>query len=352
MPGVDFVPAAPVTRLLAWLLDAAASVVITLALYRFVGEVLHELLGYGSFMGRTLELSFAFMGVLGYWGVVPAYTGSSPGRMLFGLRIVPERGRPLGLEQVLLHEILGPVVTAATAGLGFLSATRDPGGRTLADRLAGVRTIQFTPPRNDLYQVQDLRTDPVTGHLVSETLGLSGTAVADPAVGPAPGAAVVPARTAAGPSMLEETEPAEPPSETPVPGPRSPARSPAAGAPPSADADRRPPATPRTGGTLYARPEGETAYERRMRAAQGPGLAELAAALRNTAALVEAGTIMPKVLERKRREFVAQTEKAHLGSDPQEAVRLLIALGRDHILSREELQQVHAILKRRLSRPG
>jgi len=61
---------------------------------------------------------------------------------------------------------------------------------------------------------------------------------------------------------------------------------------------------------------------------------------------------MPKVLERKRREFIEQMEKVHLGPDPQQTVRLLIALGRDHILSREELQQVHAILKRRLARPG
>jgi len=340
-PGVDFVPAAPVTRLLAWLLDAAASVIITLALYRFLGGTLRQLLGFDSFLGRTLELSFVFMGVLGYWGVVPAVTGSTPGRMLFGLRIVPERDRPLGLEQVVLHEVLGPVLTVASAGLGFLTAFRDPQGRTLADRLAGVRTIQFTPSRNDLYRAQDLRTDLATGRLISELLGSDMIPAAEPSPPRTPASEASPSSASADTSA--ETAGPE------APGGAAPA---ASGARPTPVPPRLPPASPRAGGTLYTRPEGETAYERRIRAAQGPGLAELAAALRNTVSLVEVGTIMPKVLERKRREFIEQMEKVHLGPDPQQAVRLLIALGRDHILSRDELQQVHAILKRRLTRPG
>jgi uncharacterized RDD family membrane protein YckC len=358
-PGVDFVPAAPVTRLLAWLLDAAASVIVTLALYRFLGGTLRQLLGFDSFLGKTLELTFLFMGMLGYWAVVPAVTGSTPGRMLFGLRIVPERDRPLGLEQVVLHEVLGPVLTVASAGLGFLTAFRDPKGRTLADRLAGVRTIQFTPPRNDLYQAQDLRTDPATGRLISELLGSdmipaakpAGTETPEPSSAPASAAEPSPPRTPASeaspPSGSADTaaEAAGPE----APGGAAPA---ASGARPTPVPPRLPPAAPRAGGTLYTRPEGETAYERRIRAAQGPGLAELAAALRNTVSLVEAGSVMPKVLERKRREFIEQMEKVHLGPDPQQTIRLLVALGRDHILSREELQQVHAILKRRLARPG
>jgi uncharacterized RDD family membrane protein YckC len=208
-PGVDFLPAPMTTRILAWVLDLAASVVITLALYRFLGEALLRIFGPGSFLGRTFELSFLFIGVLGYWGVVPAATGSSPGRMLFGLRLVPERERPIGLAQVLLHELIGPIATAATLGLGFLGAARDPAGRTLADRLAGLRTVQFTPPRPEVYQVQDVTADPATGRLFSGELGISPE---QPATTPAEisGSAVPPpespVRRAAGSSPVEVTE--------------------------------------------------------------------------------------------------------------------------------------------------
>jgi hypothetical protein len=222
--------------------------------------------------------------------------------MLFGLRLVPERDRPIGLAQVLLHELVGPLATAATLGLGFLSAGRDPAARTLADRLAGVRTVQFTPPRPEVYQVQDLTADPATGRLFSVELGMP----------------------------LEPT---------------------AAPAAESGDGANRP-VPPPVGGTLYARPRGETAWERKQRAARGPGVSELAEALRNTARLVNEGAIMPKVLERKRSDFVERMRTVDLGPDPREAVQTIIRLGHDRILSREELQAVHEILKRRLAKSG
>ncbi len=305
-PGSDFVPAPATTRMVAWVLDLVASVVITLTLYRFLGGAVLRALGPDSFFGRTLELSFLFMGVLGYWGVVPAATGSTPGRMLFGLRMVPERDRPIGLAQVLLHELVGPLATVATFGLGFLSAGRDPYGRTLADRLAGLRTVQFTPPRPEVYRVQDLTADPATGRLHSTELGMP-------------------------------PEPAAP----------LPAESPGEEGPDPSRSDPLP-----VGGTLYARPKGETAWERKQRAARGPGVPELAEALRNTARLVNEGTIMPKVLERKRSDFVERMRTVDLGADPREAVQTIIRLGHDRILSREELQAVHEILKRRLTKSG
>jgi uncharacterized RDD family membrane protein YckC len=337
VPGVDFVPAPATTRVLAWVLDLVASVVITLALYSFLGGAVLRALGPYSFLGRTLELSFLFMGVLGYWGVVPAASGSTPGRMLFGLRMVPERDRPIGLAQVLLHELVGPLATAATLGLGFLSAGRDPAARTLADRLAGVRTVQFTPPRPEVYQVQDLTADPATGRLYSTELGLPPEPTAIPAAEPGDSAAPPGER---GPSEALE-EPAAVRFEAP---------------PPAAPAERPPGATrpvpPPVGGTLYARPREETAWERKQRAARGPGVPELAEALRNTARLVNEGAIMPKVLERKRSDFVERMRTVDLGPNPREAVQTIIRLGHDLILSREELQAVHEILKRRLTKSG
>jgi hypothetical protein len=77
---------------------------------------------------------------------------------------------------------------------------------------------------------------------------------------------------------------------------------------------------------------------------------ELAGALRNTARLVAEGTLMPKVLERKRHDFVERMQTVELEPDPREAVRTVIELGQDGILSPGELQAVHQILKRRLGK--
>ncbi len=110
-----------------------------------------------------------------------------------------------------------------------------------------------------------------------------------------------------------------------------------------------PPVPPPKTGSLYARPATETAYERRQRAAKGPTVLDMAEALRRTAELVRQGQLMEKVLDRKRQEFLAQMERIDLSASPAEAVRIVIELGREGVLSRDELIAVRDILQKRLA---
>ena len=106
-----------------------------------------------------------------------------------------------------------------------------------------------------------------------------------------------------------------------------------------------PPAT----GSLYARPAAETAFERKQRAARGPTVLDLAEALRRTAELVAQGQLVQKVLDKKRLDFVAQMERIDLSEAPTESIRIVVELGREGLLTRDELETVRDILQNRLA---
>ncbi|MFO7767472.1 MAG: RDD family protein [bacterium] len=338
LPGADYIPAPLPARTLAYILDIIASVIITFSLHRAVELIVAGPLSGGSLFARTLTLSTWFMGTLGYWVVVPLATGSTPGKMLFHLRVVPERDRPLGAEQVVLREVIGHALGIAALGIGTLVAARDPKARTLQDRVAGTRLVQFTRPRPELYQVADLRTADEEGILYTDQLPQEDTSGADTAP---PDTAPPPGQEAAG-EYTGETIPGQPaPEETGVPSRPSAARPmPHIGEPADRVSD--------PSKTIYRRPEGETAYERKQRAARGPTVEVLAEALRNTAFLVDSGQLMPKVLERKRTEFVERMRTADLGPDPKEAVRMVVTLGRNGLLGREDLERLRDILRERM----
>ena len=343
-PGADYVPAPLSARALAYLLDLVASVVITFSLNRAALLLLAGPMADGSFLARTFGLSTWFIGGLGYWLVVPMAIGSTPGKMLFHMRVVPERDRPLGPEQVILREIVGHALSIASLGIGFLIAARDDGARALHDRLAGTRLVQFTRPRPELYQVTDLRRADEAGTLHTDLL---------PAREEHPDEGGRSAGAPPGPEVRDVDE--NPTRAGPEEAPSTPA-GPSESAP-SPSAAREMPSIGGEGTgargpsrTLYRRPEGETAYERKQRAAKGPTLPVLAEALRNTAALVDAGQLMPKVLERKRAEFVEDVRTADLGTDPRAAVQTVVELGREGLLTREELTRLRDILRERFKR--
>lgn len=338
--GVDFQPAPVLARILAYLLDVVASVIITLALYRFIGGLFLNMFGSESFIGLTLSTSMWSFGGLGYWVVIPAATGATPAKMLFQLMIIPDSHRPLTLFQVIQREVIGHAVNIVTVGLGFLLALQDVKNRGLNDRIAGTRLIQFTSPQPDLYRIQDLSFDEDEGLLVSYEARVAEDTGAEPGdTEPIPDE-----------SSPDEPLPDEPDSpddggvhaDLKVADPTGSAGD-ATSAPESAGTD-----TAETGRSLYARPKAETAHERMIRAARGPTVRDLAEALRRTAELVEQGQLMPKVLDRKRGDFVEQMRTVDLGEDPAESVQIIVELGQEGLLTRDELQQVRDILRQRL----
>jgi len=319
-------------RIIAYLLDLAASVIITAALYRFVGQALFRLFEGYLFLAQTFSNSMLFFGSLGYWVFVPLATGSTPGKMLFHMKVVPESRKPVGPAQVVLREVIGHAVNALTLGVGFLMASRDPRLRGLNDRLAGTRLIQFTSPRPELYRIQDLCTIDEEGTLQSESA--VALEVFEAALEGAPESQAV--------TELDTAPGVESPAIDEGPAPEAEAQ---------AAAQQQPtPEKEAVIGSLYTRPTGETAYERRLRAAKGPTIEELATALRRTAEMVADGQLMQKVLDRKREDFVQQVKTAELGEPPAESVGIIVELGKDGILTRSELEEVRDTLRKRLSR--
>ncbi|MFC1629027.1 RDD family protein [Gemmatimonadota bacterium] len=330
---MDFITAPLLSRIIAYIMDMITSLIILLSLHRFIGVWILNMLGNDSFTGMTVNTSLWFIGTLGYWVLVPTVTGATPAKMLFHLRLLSESPGPLTLLQVIKREILGHAATILSLGVGFLYlASRDPEGRALNDRLSGTRLVQFTSPRPELYKVEDLHADTTEGTWISyEVEGVeyqndpapepsveSGTSEADETDGRKGVSSVI---TDQGEEALEPTQP-----------PRS-----------------LPSIPPPTTGSLYARPSTETAFERKQRAARGPTVMELAEALRRTAALVAQGQLMLKVLEKKRLDFVAQMEHIDLSETPTESIRIVVELGREGLLTRDELTTVRDILQKRLA---
>lgn len=310
-PGADFHPAPLLVRTIAYVMDLVASVIITLALYQFIGQALLRAFGGNPFIAQVLGNSMYFIGGLGYWVFLPLGTGATPAKMLFHMRIVPESEKPLSPIQVLLREIIGHAATVLTLGLGFLIASRDPRLRGLNDRLAGTRLIQFTSPHPELYRVQDLCTVDKEGTLQSKSVQVAEVLVAEPADS---------AEIQAQPEAPPAAAPQEPVSRT------EPEKS-----------------------SLYTRPTGETAHERKIRAAMGPTIEELAAALRRTAEMVTEGQLTQKALDRKREDFIDKVRTADLGDAPTDAISIIVELGKEGILTRSELEEVRDILRKRLS---
>jgi uncharacterized RDD family membrane protein YckC len=303
-PGVDFSPPPPWNRIIAYLLDAAACTVLTLSLYRGMKWLLAFPLAEEAFFALTLVTATLFIGILGYWVVIPGAVGATPAKMLFHLRLVSEQPGPLGLDQVMLRELPGHAAMIATAGLGFLAALRDPDGRGFNDRFARTRLVRFDNKEAPIYRTHDLRFE--GPHLIS---GPPGTE---------PG---LPAKSG---QHLFSSPDAFPVDSVPTAAP-----------PPS---------------SLYARPAHLTAEQRRLQAARGQTALELAVALRHTAELVNNGRLMPKVLERKRGEFIDRIARIDLGESPARAIEEMLALGRQGILGADELRTIADVLRKRLAR--
>lgn len=84
----------------------------------------------------------AFLGLLnvGYLVAFTAAAGQTMGKMVTGVRVVPEGRAPMDAGRAVLRAAAS-LLSIGTLGAGFLPALLAPGGRTLHDRLAGTRVV-------------------------------------------------------------------------------------------------------------------------------------------------------------------------------------------------------------------
>ena len=75
----------------------------------------------------------------------PLLRAQTVGKMLFGLRILDANGNPPTLARILLRNTLGYLLTALTAGIGYLMAALNRSGRTLHDVLFQTYVVRARP---------------------------------------------------------------------------------------------------------------------------------------------------------------------------------------------------------------
>ena len=106
-----------------------AAVLIDAVILTIVNVVLQAIFGSaGAFLGLAVNIVY----IVGFW----ASSGATPGKMVFGLRVVTADGAPIGLREAALRYI-GYWVNAFTLGIGYLFIAFRKDKRGLHDLIAG-----------------------------------------------------------------------------------------------------------------------------------------------------------------------------------------------------------------------
>lgn len=138
--------AGPAQRTVAFFLDALIRLVIALLLWKLIGT---GFVGDDAPIGVLLVVVFALE-----WGYFVAFemlwSGRSPGKRVFGLRVVKQDGRPIGFVDSVLRNLLRAVdYLPAFYALGALASALDPQFRRLGDQAAGTVVVKVSRARSE-----------------------------------------------------------------------------------------------------------------------------------------------------------------------------------------------------------
>ncbi|MCH7616334.1 MAG: RDD family protein [Chloroflexi bacterium] len=113
-------------RFAAVLVDAVILTIVNLVLSAIVGST-------AVFLGLAVGIAYT----IGFWTA----SGATPGKMMFGLKVLTVDGDPIGLDKAVLRYI-GLWVNALTLGIGYLFIAFRKDKRGLHDLIAGTRVIR------------------------------------------------------------------------------------------------------------------------------------------------------------------------------------------------------------------
>lgn len=132
-------------------LAATVDTVLILVLQAALGAVLVAMAGAGGGVDAAFtSLALAIWAVLAFallWGYYLAFdlawSGQSPGRRLFGLRVIREGGRPIDFGASAIRNLVRPMDFLPFGyGLGVLVIFADPRARRLGDLAAGTLVVR------------------------------------------------------------------------------------------------------------------------------------------------------------------------------------------------------------------
>jgi uncharacterized RDD family membrane protein YckC len=124
-------PASPLLRLYAWLIDAAAIVMLVMVIGR---------LSRGAFFSAAAAPQDIVL-FLAYFIVPTGIWGRTLGKWVAGIVVIDEHGRPPGVAAAIPREVAWKALAIGSAGLGILWAVFDKERRGLHDRLAGTWVV-------------------------------------------------------------------------------------------------------------------------------------------------------------------------------------------------------------------
>ena len=121
-------------RFLAFVIDVLIIGVITVVLDA-VGVIN---LGDPSTTDQVLEAAVSF----GYYILLTAALGATPGKMALGMTVVDENGQKAGFLKVLIRETIGKIVSALVLFLGFIWILFDDKRQGWHDKIGGTFVVK------------------------------------------------------------------------------------------------------------------------------------------------------------------------------------------------------------------
>ncbi len=142
---LDLRPASFATRALAFIVDQAILLLTLLGIYYAASELLIDLDDAGA-RALALVLSLGVMvGVPVLWESVTR--GRSPGKFLFGMRVVRDDGGPIRWRQALIRTLLiFPEIYITSGTVALVASLANPRGKRLGDMLAGTHVVRERIP--------------------------------------------------------------------------------------------------------------------------------------------------------------------------------------------------------------
>lgn len=141
--------AGPARRAFAQVLDLALcyGVLIVVAVAALLGGMSSGIMDEAAKASTGLLLLLFFLAQWAYFVVWETWKGRSPGKMVLGLRVVSEEGRPIGFREAALRNVLRAAdMLPAAYVLGGVAALLSPRFQRLGDRAAG--TMVVVPERS------------------------------------------------------------------------------------------------------------------------------------------------------------------------------------------------------------
>ncbi len=127
--------ASPWRRLVASLVDSLLLISLSFLLARLAGA---------DPLNTTFlqDLLFNWIPSWAYFTLFTAYLGATPGKMLLGLKVVREDGRPMDLLTAFLREVVGKTLSTLPLGLGYLWAFFHPRRQAWHDLIADTLVVR------------------------------------------------------------------------------------------------------------------------------------------------------------------------------------------------------------------